>query len=77
MDNLGTNQLSTEKQIKSINISDSKANKDKEIMEIASSESYKLLGVEMVLNGNTQAQATAMASKCHQLTKVFNQAPLN
>lgn len=73
----GTVHLAHDINIGSISIQSSETRSDYNITEIAPTEPYKLLGVQMTLSGNTSGQEEAMRDKCAHMAKVFTMAPLN
>ncbi len=75
-DDNGTVKLQDIAQIGSIAINSSESQTPCEITEIKPTEPYKLLGIQMTLNGNSKAQESALREKCNKMTKVFTLAPL-
>jgi hypothetical protein len=75
-DENGTVKLHDNAQIGSIEIISSESQTPCQIEEIKPTEPYKLLGIQMTLNGNPKAQEAALREKCMKMTKVFTLAPL-
>jgi hypothetical protein len=76
-DKNGTQILCNSNQLGALEIPDSETRTTCQIEEIPSSESYKLLGVQMALDGNTKAQEQLLQEKCTKMARVFHQAPLS
>jgi hypothetical protein len=59
-----------------ISITDHETNRAQEISTLSPSDSYKLLGVNMALDGNCIDQAHLIQSKCNKLARAFTRCKL-
>jgi hypothetical protein len=60
-----------------ITITDSETNCPVKVGYIKPEKAYKLLGVQIAMNGDMKAQENVLQEKCEQMTSVFSQCPLS
>jgi hypothetical protein len=75
-DKNGTAQLHIEKEPNQLTIIDSETNTEQNIEEISADTNYKLLGVEMSITGNFNAQIKTLKEKITKYTTMFTRTKL-
>jgi hypothetical protein len=58
-------------------LKESEHNTTRNVEYIAPNQAYKLLGVQITTDGNTEAQETALAAKCQKMAAIFSQSSLS